>query len=153
MTKTVLLALVLALTAICGRADKADEYLREQMAKHKIPGAVLKVIQDGRDVKTCAYGLANLELNVPTSVDSVFEIGSLTKQFTATCILLLQQDGKLSVEDRIARHLAHTPAPWTNVTIRHLLTHTSGIKSYTGLDGFALTKHLTQAQFMETIGA
>src|ERR1041384_710001 len=153
MTKTILLASVLALLAIRGRADKADVYLREQMAKHKIPGAVLKIIQNGRDVKTCAYGLANLELNVPTRVDSVFEIGSLTKQFTATCILLLAQEGKLSVEDRITKHLPHTPAAWTNVTIRHLLTHTSGIKSYTGLDGFALTKRLTQAQFIEAIGA
>jgi CubicO group peptidase (beta-lactamase class C family) len=56
------------------------------------------------------------------------------------------------VDDKISRHLKETPASWTNITLRHLLTHTSGIKSYTGLDGFELTRHLTQAQFISRIG-
>jgi len=103
-------------------------------------------------VKTACYGLANLELGVPVTTNSVFEIGSITKQFTAACVLLLQQQGKLSVEDRIAHHLPATPSAWTNITIRHLLTHTSGIKSYTGLDGFEWRRHLTQEQFIRAIG-
>lgn len=103
-------------------------------------------------MKSAAYGLANLELGVPATSNSVFEIGSVTKQFTASCVLLLEQDGKLSVEDLIAKHLPSVPQTWSNVTIRHLLTHTSGIKSYTGLDGFALTRRLTQAQFIAVIG-
>jgi D-alanyl-D-alanine carboxypeptidase len=82
----------------------------------------------------------------------VFEIGSITKQFTAAGILLLEQDGKLSIDDLISKHLTNTPASWSNITVRHLLGHTSGLKSYTGLDGFELTKHLTQAQFIEAIG-
>lgn len=132
--------------------DQTDEFLREKMAKHRIPGAALKILKDGKDVKTAAYGLANLELSVPVKPETVFEIGSITKQFTAACILLLQQDGELSVNDKIAKYLATIPDTWTNVTIRHLLTHTSGIKSYTGLDGFALTKHLKQDQFIKAIG-
>lgn len=141
--------LQLASTAL---ADKADDFLRDEMAKHRIPGAALKIIKDGKDIKTAAYGLANLELSVPVKTDTVFEIGSITKQFTSACVLLLQQDGKLSVDDKITKHLPNIPDAWRNVTIRHLLTHTSGIKSYTGLDGFALTKHLKQEQFIKLIG-
>ena len=134
------------------RADRVDDYIKGEMDQHGIPGLALVIIQDGKAVKTAAYGLANLELNVPVKPETVFEIGSVTKQFTAAGILLLAQDGKLSVDDKLTAHLANVPSAWTNVTIRHLLTHTSGIKSYTGLDGFQLTKHLTQSQFIRAIG-
>jgi CubicO group peptidase (beta-lactamase class C family) len=135
------------------RADRADDYVKSEMEQHRIPGVAMVVIQDGKPVKHKAYGVANIELNIPVKLDTVFEIGSITKQFTAAGILLLQQDGKLSVDDKISRYLKNTPGIWADVTVRHLLTHTSGIKSYTGLDGFALTKHLTQEQFISAIGA
>ena len=151
MTKRVMVLLLLAVIGRLAIADQIDDYLREQMAVHKVPGAALKVIRDGQDIKTAAYGLANLELNVPVTPESVFEIGSVTKQFTAACILLLQQDAKLSIEDKITKYLPGIPESWSNVTVRHLLSHTSGIKSYTGLDGFALTRHLTQAQFIKAL--
>jgi CubicO group peptidase (beta-lactamase class C family) len=134
------------------RADRVDDYIRGEMDTHRIPGVALVIIRDGKAVKTAAYGLANLELNVPVKPETVFEIGSITKQFTAAGILLLAQDGKLSVDDKISAHLPDVPSAWTNITIRHLLTHTSGIKSYTGLDGFQLTKHLTQPQFISAVG-
>src|SRR5262249_29607351 len=102
--------------------------------------------------KTSAYGLANLELSVPVTPETVFEIGSVTKQFTAALILLLEQDGKLSADDKIGRFLSPIPEAWQDITVRHLLTHTSGIKSYTGLEGFELRRHLTQAQFIAAIG-
>ena len=123
------------------------------MKQHRIPGVALKVIRDGKVAKTGTYGLANLELNVPVSAETVFEIGSITKQFTAAGILLLAQEGKLSVDDKISKYLTDTPEAWSKVTIRHLLTHTSGIKSYTGLDEFQLWRHLIQAQFIQAIGA
>ncbi len=134
-------------------ADRADQYIKAQMQQRRIPGVALKIIQDGKVVKTAAYGRANLELDMPTRPETVFEIGSVTKQFTAAGILLLAQEGKLSVDDKITQHLKDTPHAWDNVTIRHLLTHTSGIKSYTGLEGFQLWRHLTQAQFIRAIGA
>jgi len=134
------------------RADRVDDYLKTEMDQHRIPGLALVIIQDGKAIRTAAYGLANLELNVPVKPETVFEIGSVTKQFTAAGILVLAQEGKLSVDDKLSAHLANVPSAWTNVTIRHLLTHTSGIKSYTGLDGFQLTKHLTQSQFIRAIG-
>ena len=134
-------------------ADEVDHFLQGEMQRRQIAGLALMVVKDGQPVKTEGYGLANLEWNVPVTKETVFEIGSMTKQFTAACILLLAQDGKLSVDDKISQHLTNTPAAWANITIRHLLTHTSGIKNYTGLDGFELTKHLTQQQFIEKMGA
>jgi CubicO group peptidase (beta-lactamase class C family) len=134
-------------------ADPVDDYLRAQMAERRIPGIALTVIQGGKTVKTATYGLADLEHQVLVRPETVFEIGSVTKQFTAAGILLLQQEGKLSVDDKIQKHLAATPTAWTNITIRHLLTHTSGIKSYTGLTGFELTRRLTQSQFIATFQA
>jgi D-alanyl-D-alanine carboxypeptidase len=134
------------------RADSVDDLIIREMSSHGIPGAALKIIQNGLTVKTACYGFANIELAVPVTTNTVFEIGSMTKQFTATCILLLQQEGKLSVEDRISRYLPHTPPAWTNITIRHLLTHTSGSRSYTGLDGFEWRRHLTQEQFIRALG-
>jgi D-alanyl-D-alanine carboxypeptidase len=134
------------------QADRVDDYIKSEMAQRQIPGVALTIIKNGKRTKTAAYGLANLELRVPVKRETVFEIGSITKQFTAAGILLLAQEGKLSVEDKITMHLENVPYTWTNVTIRHLLTHTSGIKSYTGLDGFQLTKHLTQPQFIKAIG-
>jgi D-alanyl-D-alanine carboxypeptidase len=145
--------LVLALPSLrTVQADEVDDYLQSQMQAHRIPGLTIEVLREGKAIKTAAYGLANIELNVPAKPETVFEIGSLTKQFTAASILLLAQEGRLSVDDKISAHLKDTPSAWTNVTIRHLLTHTSGIKSYTGLDGFQLWRHLTQAQFIQRIG-
>jgi D-alanyl-D-alanine carboxypeptidase len=133
-------------------ADQVDKYLKSQMQQHRIPGLTLKIIRDGKTIKTAAYGLANVELNVPTKPDTVFEFGSITKQFTAAGILTLAQEGKLSVDDKISKYLKNTPEAWAGVTIRHLLTHTSGIKSYTGLNGFQIWRNLTQAQFIKAIG-
>ena len=133
-------------------ADPVDDVVKNLMAAHQIPGLVLQVARHGHTVKTTAYGRANLEWEVPATPDTVFEIGSITKQFTAACILILMQDGKLSLDDPISHYLTNTPASWGDITIRHLLTHTSGITNYTGLDGFELARHLTQAQFIAKMG-
>jgi CubicO group peptidase (beta-lactamase class C family) len=122
------------------------------MQQHRIPGLTLAIVRDGKTIKTAAYGRANIELNVPAKPDTVFEIGSITKQFTAAGILVLAQEGKLSVDDKISKHLKDTPEAWASVTIRHLLTHTSGIKNYTGLNGFQIRRHLSQEQFIKAIG-
>jgi D-alanyl-D-alanine carboxypeptidase len=145
-----LVAALLAGQAV--HADQVDEYVKSQMQQRRIPGLTLKIIRDGKTIKTAAYGLANVELNVRAKPETVFEIGSVTKQFTAAGILLLAQEGKLSVDDKISKYLKDPPEAWGNVTIRHLLTHTSGIRSYTGLDGFQIWRHLTQEQFIKAIG-
>ena len=147
------LGVSLLLYCASARADQVDDYLNAEMQSHRIPGAGLIVVQTNQTVKQSVYGIANLELNVPVAAETVFEIGSLTKQFTAACVLLLAQDGKLSVDDKISRFLPNVPDSWQGITIRHLLTHTSGIKTYTGLNGFELRRHLSQAQFINALAA
>src|SRR5689334_17839576 len=88
------------------RADAVDDYIKTQMGEHRIAGICFLVAQTNQVIKRTAYGLANVELNVPATPKTVFEIGSMTKQFTAACILLLAQENKLSVDDKVSQHLA-----------------------------------------------
>jgi CubicO group peptidase (beta-lactamase class C family) len=148
-----LLALLCAAGLLRAAGDPVDDLVLTEMRHNPIPGLALEIIQNGKPVKTGAYGVANLEWRTPVTPDTVFEIGSITKQFTAAGILLLARDGKLAVDDKVSRHLKDTPPSWANITLRHLLTHTSGIKNYTALAGFELTRHLTQAQFIRRLGA
>ena len=140
-----LMALFLALDCL---ADPVDDLVVKLMAQHRIPGVALQVIQSGQPTKTATYGFANLEWQIPVTPATVFEIGSVTKQFTGACIMLLVEEGKLSLDDKISQHLTNTPASWKDITVRQLLTHTSGLKNYTGVTGFELARHLTQAQFI-----
>ncbi|MCA1624790.1 MAG: beta-lactamase family protein [Acidobacteria bacterium] len=111
------------------------------------------VVKHGRIVKAEGYGLANVELNVPATKETVFEIGSITKQITAAVVMLLVEEGKINTNEKIGRYLPSAPEAWNKVTVRHLLTHTSGVKSYTGLSGFELTKRLKRDEFIKAIGA
>src|ERR1051325_806299 len=104
MMRSAILFLPVILLCSTVFADQVDDYLKDQMAKHRIPGIALRIIQNGQPVKTGTYGLANIELNVPVKDETVFEIGSVTKQFTAAGILLLAEGGKLSVDDLITAH-------------------------------------------------
>ena len=120
--------LLLILTAaVAVRADKVDDYLKAEMLKQHIPGVSLAVVKDGKIIKAEGYGLANLELNVPARPETVFKIGSVSKQFISAGILLLIQEGKISLDDSISKFLDGTPESWKPITVRHLLTHTSGI--------------------------
>lgn len=100
------------------------------------PGVTLIVAKKGEIVFSGAAGMANLELNVPMKANNVLRIGSITKQFTAIAILMLQEQGKLSIQDDISKFLPSYPTKDKKITIEHLLTHTSGIRSYTSLPGF-----------------
>src|SRR5947207_15426793 len=123
---SILLALI---GSVCfAHADKIDRYIKEEMKTRDIPGLALTIIKNGKPIKTSAYGFSNLELKMPVTKNTAFEIGSVTKQFTAAGLMLLVQDGKISVDDKISQHLKNTPASWSKITVRHLLTHTSGIK-------------------------
>lgn len=115
---------------IATHAEPVDDYVQEQMQKQHIPGLTLAVVKDGVLEKASAYGLANVELNVPTRTDTIFQIQSITKTFTASAIMLLVEEGKLSLADKISEHLSGLPESWKDVTVRHLLTHTSGIKDF-----------------------
>jgi len=100
------------------------------------PGAIILMAKDGKPFFRKAYGMANIELPVTMNTDHKMGIGSISKQFTATAILLLQQDGKLQVDDDIRKYLPQYNTWGKTITIRQILSHTSGIPSYTELPGF-----------------
>lgn len=116
-------------------ADQADTYLNGLVKEDRFSGAVL-LARNGKIVLSRGYGLANRETRTPNSPRTKIRLGSLTKQFTAAAVLLLQERGKLSTSDSICKYVSDCPRAWESVTIRHLLTHTSGIPSYTGLPDF-----------------
>jgi CubicO group peptidase (beta-lactamase class C family) len=121
--------------AVHGESDLApsiDRYLSQVYPANE-PGAAVLVSKDGKVLVRKGYGMANLELGVPITPETVFELGSVTKQFTAAAILMLQERGQLSVQDDISKYLPDFPTQGKKVTIENLLTHTSGIPSYTGL--------------------
>lgn len=146
--------LFLLAATISAKADATDEYVRAQMRERHVPGAAIAVIKNGKIVKAEGYGLANVELNVPATKETVFEIGSVSKQITAAAIMLLVEEGKVDLDEKISKYLSASPETWKNVTVRNLLTHTSGVKSYTGIaSGFELTKRLKRDGFVKAIGA
>ncbi len=107
-----------------------DRRIQAEMAERNIPGALIGVASRGRLVHTQSYGLANVELRVPVSDSTVFEIGSISKQFVAAAVMLLVEDGRLGLDDPIHDFLPDLPSEWLGVTVRQLLTHTSGIPDY-----------------------
>ncbi len=104
-----------------------------QWNKPGVPGCAVGVYRDDTLVFARGYGIADLEHSLPITPGSVFDIGSMSKQFTAACIVLLAQQGKLSLDDDIRRYLPEMPDYGARITIRHLLTHTSGLRDYLGL--------------------
>ncbi|MGP8200372.1 MAG: serine hydrolase [Limisphaerales bacterium] len=118
--------------------NKADEYLKAELNAGRFAGSVM-VARSNQIVFMRGYGLANRELDVANAPDTKFRLASLTKQFTALCILILQEQGKLSVEDPISKYLPDCPNTWSKIKIRHLLTHTSGIPDYTGFPDYRST--------------
>ncbi|MGH9817476.1 MAG: serine hydrolase domain-containing protein, partial [Candidatus Acidiferrales bacterium] len=97
------------------------------------PGCAVAASRNGELLVNRAYGLADLERDVPITPSTIFDIGSLQKQFVAAAVLLLVEDGKLSLSDDVHKHIPELPDYGHQVTIDHLLTHTSGIRDWTGL--------------------
>jgi CubicO group peptidase (beta-lactamase class C family) len=117
-------------------AARLDEYMSAAAAApNHFTGSIL-VAKDGRPIISKGYGMADYELDVPNTPATVFRLASLSKAFTATAIMLLQERRKLNVEDHICRYLDMCPEAWQPITIKHLLTHTSGIPNYTSLPGY-----------------
>ena len=111
--------------------DRIDALVREEMDRQKIPGLAVAVIQGGQPLKLRGYGLANVEHQVPVKPETIFQSGSVGKQFTAAAVMSLVESGALSLDDSIRKFFPEAPRSWQNVTVRHLLTHTSGVVNYT----------------------
>ncbi len=119
--------IALASTASIARADQIDDYIHAEMTRKKIPGLTVAVIRDGKVIKESAYGQASIELNVPVTLDTPFVLASMTKVFTASAIMLLVQEGKITLDEPVSKILPQLPVAWSNITIRNCLSHTSGI--------------------------
>lgn len=135
----------LAVVLLAGTCLAQDDVARmEQVVQSYVSGKQFMgsalVARDGVVLFNKGYGSANLEWDIPNSPTTKFRLGSVTKQFTAASILLLEERGKLSVSDPVKKYIADAPAAWDKVTIYHLLTHTSGIPSFTGFPDYGPTE-------------
>lgn len=115
------------------------------------PGAALVIARHGRVIHRAAYGLADMQRGIPLHIDSVFRIGSLTKQFTAAAIMLLQERGQLCLEDTLHTHLPDYPAQGQDIRLTHLLNHTSGLACFTDHEAFEAleAQDLSQQQVLD----
>jgi CubicO group peptidase (beta-lactamase class C family) len=111
-------------------APRVDDFVRSEMLSQHILGLSLVVNKDGQIALAKGFGLANVELQVPVKPETVFQSGSVGKQFTATAVMMLVEEGKIGLDDRVNKYLTNAPKAWENIRVRHLLTHTSGLGDY-----------------------
>jgi CubicO group peptidase (beta-lactamase class C family) len=129
---TAFLLLSLATSVRGQNPASADRVVEAERKEQHIPGIALAVCREGKIVKAAGYGLANVELDVPVTAETIFQTGSVGKQFTAMGVMMLVEEGKIGLDDKIIKYLPEAPEKWQGITVRHLLTHTSGIADYGG---------------------
>jgi CubicO group peptidase (beta-lactamase class C family) len=130
------IALLLAAAGLAQDVSRMDQVVQSYVSDKKFMGSVL-VARGGEVLLSKGYGSANLEWNIPNSPTTKFRLGSVTKQFTAASILLLEEHGKLKTDDPVKKFMRDAPTAWDKITIFHLLTHTSGIPSFTSFPDYA----------------
>src|SRR5947207_1461404 len=133
------------------QATKVDAYVAAEQALQRIPGISVAVVKDGHIVLAKGYGLANVEHQVPVKPETIFQSGSVGKQFTATAVMMLVEEGKLRLDDPINKYLTNVPPSWANIKVRHLLTHTSGLGDYT--PDFDLRRDYTEDVLLKRVTA
>lgn len=146
-----LTTVLLAAIATPAAADPVDDWAKSIMADKSVPGIAVAITCKGEPLAYRTYGLANVEHDVPVTLDTRFQTGSIGKQFTAALIQLLARDGKLTLDDPVSRWIDDTPSSWSAITIRHLLAHTSGLGDY-GED-FDNSRNYTEAELVAIIKA
>ncbi|HUU39080.1 MAG TPA: serine hydrolase domain-containing protein, partial [Candidatus Desulfaltia sp.] len=144
MAKILRRALITVISVVCFSSviqaqpenidSRVDAFVQAAIHRQRIPGLALAVMRDGEIIKARGYGLSNVELNVPVTPESIFQSGSVGKQFTATAVMMLVEEGRVGLDDKITTYFPEAPETWNKITLRRLLTHTSGIKDYTSKD-------------------
>jgi len=129
--------------------DPIDTYIRSEMQAQHIPGLSLLVARKGEIVRAQGYGLSNVELQVTVKPETVFQSGSMGKQFTATAVMMLVEQGKIQLDDPITNYIKDAPESWKQVTIRQLLSHTAGFTDYP--KNFDLHKDRDEAAMLKII--
>jgi D-alanyl-D-alanine carboxypeptidase len=129
-------------------ADAVDDHVRRFMTFHMAPGVSVAVSRGGKVIVSRGYGKANLESNTRATPNTVYKIASLGKQFIATEILLLEQDGKLKTDDLLSKYLTDLPDAWKAIRIKHLLSHTAGLAREE--EGWELFKNVPLLDIIKT---
>lgn len=132
-------------------ADEVTQLVRAEMQQQHIPGLTLLVSRNGKPIRTEGYGLSNIELSVPAKPESIFQSGSVGKQFTATAVMMLVEAGKVGLEDPLTKYFPNAPASWKQVTVRELLSHTAGFTDYP--KDFDLRKDYTEESLLKIVEA
>jgi len=142
---------LLSSAALAQSTDKVDDYVQGVMKERKIPGIALLVVQDNKVVLSKGYGFSNVELQVPVKPETVFQSGSMGKQFTAAAVMMLVEEGKIGLEDPLTKYFPEAPAAWKNVTVRQLLSHTGGFTDYP--EKFDFRRDRTENEILKAIQA
>lgn len=152
--KMLILSLLFLLLPGAGRlyaqdqtAKNVDEFIRVEMERQKIPGVSIAVVKDGKPLIVKGYGFSNVEHQVAVKPETIFQSGSVGKQFTAMAVMLLVDEGKISLDEKISKYLGEVPESWRNITVRHLLTHTGGLTDYT--QDFNLWQDYTEEELLK----
>jgi len=119
------------------------------MQRQHIPGLSLLVARSGKIIRAEGFGLANVELQVPVKPETIFESGSVGKQFTATTVMMLVEEGKVGLDDPLTKYFPHAPASWQEVTVRELLSHTAGFIDYP--EKFDFRKDWTEDELLKVV--
>ena len=151
LTVLSLLVCLASLASAADQADPVDNYVLAEMATQHIPGLALLVSRGGHVIRAQGYGLANVELQVPVKPETIFQSGSVGKQFTATAVMMLVEEGKIALDDPLPKYFPDAPAPRTQVTVRQLLSHTAGFTDYP--NGFDMRKDYTEAELLKIVEA
>src|SRR5215204_6422934 len=106
---------------------RIDVFIKSEMQRQQIPGLAVAVVRNGKIALLRTYGFSNLEHRIPVKPETIFQSGSIGKQFTATAVMILAAEGKLSLEDKLIKFFPHGPPSWSQITVRQLLTHTAGM--------------------------
>ena len=132
-------------------SDPVSVFVRAEMAKQHIPGLTLLVSKNGKPIRTEGYGVSNLELSVPAKPETIFQSGSVGKQFTATAVMMLVEAGKVGLDDPLTKYFPEAPSSWKQVTVRELLSHTAGFTDYP--KDFDEQKDYTEAELIKIVEA
>jgi CubicO group peptidase (beta-lactamase class C family) len=125
------------------------DYVKAEMQRQHIPGLSLLVVRNGKIIRAEGFGLANVELQVPVKPESIFQSGSVGKQFTATAVMMLVEEGKIGLDDPLTKYFADAPASWKEVTVRELLSHTAGFGDYP--KDFNFRKDWTEEELLKVV--
>lgn len=127
---TVVMMATVALAQNQSLDGAVNDYVKSEMQSQHIPGLSLLIAKDGKAVRAEGFGLANVELQVPVQPETIFQSGSVGKQFTATAVMMLVEEGKIGLDDPLTKYFKDAPAAWKQVTVRELLSHTAGFGDY-----------------------